>query len=659
VARFESIHLFSGGGGDLQAVEMIGGQGVLAANHWTCAIENSGANYPNIEHLIGDLAIANPLALDPAIRQATVLCASPECDGWSLSRNHQEEVSRLGPFDPKQGIGRSRATVYCPMRFATALPNLTTIIMEQVVDMVRQPKDFARYVKEWDALGWRVQAVCANSAIWGAAPQSRDRLYLLLTRKSLPAPDVEFTPLCRCVHCDSDVYGIQTWKAKALKRATPAGPVGKYGPRTGQYFYRCPRCSSTARKVLAAPYIIPAAAAILWHIRGQRIGDRAEPLAPATMRRIETGLSRHHAEHLATLSRLNDPSRDQPVPVWMPYPTQTGRQEHALIAPPPDGMQVTLRNHVDAAPVSEPWRTVCGSGNHLGLLRASLPDGILVQAAGHTFERPGYARAWSAGQPCPVISGTLDKAIVRPPEEGEPPIPGEAFAVANFGTERGGHVRDATEQPMGTLTGGGQYGISQQSVLRVPREAVIASYYSASHVTVDAGSDPFRTQTAVDRHALIEPPGAALVRAGGTRQADYVPAHRSPAPTRMPAENYAALRPTGELPYRVEDAEFRMIVPEECARVMGIHQRLIPNGDGSYKVLEYTLTGTKRDRVRLAGNSLTPGVEAELLDRAASRRGCKCPKQQLPPTRGSLSCCPAKRRKSSRARVAAPIAVKR
>ncbi len=577
MARFESLHLFSGGGGDLQAAEMIGGAAVLAANHWTCAVENSGANYPDVDHLIGDLAIADPRSLPRIVHQATVLCASPECDGWSLSRNYREEVSRLGPFDPKQGIGRSRATVWCPMRFATALPNLTTIIMEQVVDMVREARAFARYVAEWDKLGWRVQAVCANSAIWGAAPQSRDRLYLLVTRQSVAKPDLDFRPLCRCLRCDADVFGIQTWKAKALKRATPAGPVGKYGPRTGQYYYSCPVCRERGNKTVVVPYIIPAVAAIEWELRGTRIGDRAEPLASATMRRIEVGLRRWNAEHLARLSRLNDPRRDEPVPIWMPYPTQTGRQDMALVAP---------------------------------------PGGMLVQAAGHTFERPGYARAWSLAEPSPVISGTLDKALVAPPG-GFIPAAGEAFAVANFGTDHGGHVRDVTEQPMGTITAGGQYGISQQAVLQIPREAVIASYYGGSTVTADASREPFRTQTALDRHALIEPPpAAALVRAGGTKQADLVDVHGEPAPTRMPSENYGTLRAAGELPYRVEDAEFRMITPNECARVMGIHQRLIPQQDGTYRIVPYRLIGNKRDRVRLAGNSLTPGVEAEILDRA-------------------------------------------
>jgi DNA (cytosine-5)-methyltransferase 1 len=475
------------------------------------------------------------------------------------------------------------------MRFASALPNLTTIIMEQVVDMVRNPRDFARYVNEWDGLGWRVQAVCANSAIWGAAPQSRDRLYLLVTRKSIPTPDIDFRPACYCLRCETDVLGIQTWKAKALKRATSAGPVGKYGPRTGQYFYRCSLCGTRSAPTVVAPYIIPAEKAIDWQLRGIRIGDREEPLVAATMRRIEVGLLRHYAEHLMRLSRLNDPARDQPVPIWMPYPTQTGRQEIGLVTPPPDAVQVTLRRHLDSAPITEPWRTVCGSGNHLGMV--SPPPGILAQVAGHTFERPGYARAWIADQPSPVISGTIDKAIITPPGEF---FSGEAFAVANFGTERGGHVRDVTEQPMGTLTGGGQYGITQQSILRVPREAVIASYYGGSTVTSDASRYPFRTQTSVDRHALIEPP----IDTNRTRLNSVV-----------------------RLPYPVEDAEFRMITPEECARVMGIHQRLVPQPGGGYEVVPYQLTGSKRDRVRLAGNSLTPGVEAELLDRALSVQG--------------------------------------
>jgi hypothetical protein len=64
-----------------------------------------------------------------------------------------------------------------------------------------------------------------------------------------------------------------------------------------------------------------------------------------------------------------------------------------------------------------------------------------------------------------------------------------------------------------------------------------------------------------------------------------------------------------------------MITPEECARVMAIDRRIIPQDDGTYQVVPYKLAGNKRDRVRLAGNSLTPGVEAQILDRALTAQG--------------------------------------
>ena len=306
------------------------------------------------------------------------------------------------------------------------------------------------------------------------------------------------------------------------------------------------------------------------------------------MRRIEVGLLRHYAEHIMRLSRLNDPERDQPVPMWMPYPTQTGRQDFGIVSPPADAMQLTLRNHADSAPISHPWRTVCARATTTGCSR---------RRPACSYRPPGTPSSGQAtqGRGAPICPRRSSAARSTRRSSRHPTSSCQAtFAVANFGTERGGHVRDVTEQPMGTLTGGGQYGITQQSVLRVPREAVIASYYGGSTVTSDASRYPFRTQTSVDRHALIEPP----LNTGRPR-----------------------LNTVERLPYPIEDAEFRMVTPEECARVMGIHQRLVPLPGGGYQVIPYKLSGSKRDRVRLAGNSLTPGVEAEILDRALVAQG--------------------------------------
>ena len=587
MARFESLHLFSGGGGDLQAAEMIGGTAVLAANHWTCAVENSGANYPDVDHLIGDLAIADPRSLPRIVHQATVLCASPECDGWSLSRNYREEVSRLGPFDPKQGIGRSRATVWCPMRFATALPNLTTIIMEQVVDMVREASAFARYVAEWEELGWRVQAVCANSAIWGAAPQSRDRLYLLVTRKSIPKPDLDFrtaVPL------------------PALRRGRVRHPnMEGEGPQAGDARRPGRQVRATHRPVLLQLPGLP----------GARAPDGRRAVHHPGRRRYRMGAARHPDRRSGRAAGARDdaPHRGGAAPLERPaprsalaperphagrarpdldaVPTQTGRQDMALLAPPGGALQVTLRRNLDTAPVSDPWRTVCASGNHLGVLFADQQDG-----------RPTELQAGLAGDAGAGRRSHLRAAGLRPRVEPRRALAGHQRDLGQGARRatrrvhprggrgvRSGQLRHRPRRARpggdraadGAAHRGGQYGISQQAVLRLPREAVIASYYGGSTVTADAASDPFRTQTAVDRHALIEPPpaGARPCRRDAPSETSLT-FTAQPAPTRMPSENYGTLGPAGELPYRVEDAEFRMITPSECARVMGIHQRLIP-----------------------------------------------------------------------------------
>jgi hypothetical protein len=245
---------------------------------------------------------------------------------------------------------------------------------------------------------------------------------------------------------------------------------------------------------------------------------------------------------------------------------------------------------------------------------------MLVTVAGNTYERPGYARAWPVDEPMTVIHGTLDRGVFATPDpaDARPILRGEGYVVANYSP---GHVRDAAEEPTGALTAGGQHGSTQQAVLRVPREALISSYYGGSTVTSSSERDPLRTQTARDRHAIVAPPDGVLVRAGGTRQADALDTRCEPSPTRMPKDNYALARGHGELPYELEDCTFRMLSAEECQATMCMDRRVIPQRDGSIKTIPYKLTGSRRDRVRLAGNGVTPGVEAQISERVLAAAG--------------------------------------
>ena len=132
-------------------------------------------------------------------------------------------------------------------------------------------------------LGYTPHFVSVSAAhVWDAvnapAPQWRDRIYIVLTRKGIKAPDLDPRPLAWCEQCAEVVPAMQWWKPHGI----PEGyRVGKYNQ---QYHYVCPEGHGRIE-----PYVAPAAAAIDWTDLGTRIGDRKRPLADKTMARIRYG----------------------------------------------------------------------------------------------------------------------------------------------------------------------------------------------------------------------------------------------------------------------------------------------------------------------------------------------------------------------------------
>jgi DNA (cytosine-5)-methyltransferase 1 len=653
--RAEGIDFFAGLGGLTSAFFLAGGQIKHACNHWTKSWLAHACNFPQVEHRLGDLSVLDPKSLPRGF--ANVLVAAPECRRHSRASNYRQAVMELSPYDPDRESERSRATMWCPQRWA-AYHQFDHVVIENVVE-VTDWNQFGNWVVEWQKLGYNVQAVCLNSAFF-FAPQGRDRIAILATRKGLPVANLDFRPLSWCWMCEQYVYGIQRYKDAAIRRAGPLGPVGKWGPRN-QYLYHCPACER-----VVSPRVPPALGALDRTIVAQRICDRKVPLKPKTMARIVRG-----AEQRGQITQLvvvdgRDGKRARPA--WLPAMTQTARQEIAMFGPGP--LVVPLRRHTLTREAGEPAPAVCASGQHHAivgpdqegaLLRdagnpcatvtaagnhivseapliganhehsvprdaASEPaavltagsgggglfmvgggrenniprhadaepsatvtaahsggglfmvganrehkeprdagsepgpvlgsagggelhavesnEGMLVQVAGHTFERPGssYTRAWPVGLPAPTQSATLERALVAPPVEGD------GFAISP--------------------------------------DAVIASYYGTGEnvrsVTLPAG-----TQTAVDRHSLLAPPGSE----GGASEQE---------------------------PICIEEWTFRMLVPKEAQALMD----LVVRADGQvYKTIELTDRGdglriTSTDGVRLSGNAVCQTQWANVLHRA-------------------------------------------
>jgi site-specific DNA-cytosine methylase len=287
------IDLFCGAGGSSTGAEFAGGTLVLGLNHWKRAIETHAANFPHADHDCEDISSLTTGQLRRYLHHGrpTVMIAGPECTNHSIAkgaRRRKPQAASLwddGPAgDDEQD--KSRATMWDVARFAEQAlllgQPLEAIVVENVVDAFRWGANddgglFNAWLTAIDALGYEHEIVWLNSmfappAGGHAAPQSRDRMYVVFWRRGLRRPDLLVQPPAWCPHCEQLVHGIQTWKRPDRR------PWGRYG---AQYFYACPDCRKPA-----IPGAFPAASIIDDALPAQRIGDRARPLAPKTRERI-------------------------------------------------------------------------------------------------------------------------------------------------------------------------------------------------------------------------------------------------------------------------------------------------------------------------------------------------------------------------------------
>lgn len=401
---------FCGAGGSSIGAIAAGARLVLGLNHWQLAIDTHASNFPNALHDCTDIS-----ACDPRRYPSTdILITSPECTNHSLAKGKRRhsQPDLFGANVPDPAEERSRATMWDVPRFAE-YHQYNAIIVENVID--------ARHWITWDAwlhamqlLGYEHQIVFFNSMFAWPTPQSRDRMYVIFWRKGNTAPDLDFHPPAWCEKCQREVASVQSWK-QAGKR------WGRYG---AQYVYRCPTCTSEVK-----PTYNPAASAIDWSLPAPRIGDRDKPLKEKTMARIRAGLEKYATDFLVDIvhtPRNGDGSMVFPItnahrtqlgqithalvvqttydgnrarPVTQPMPTQTARQDMALLVP--------YYSTGVAKPTSEPVPTVTTTDRHALVV----PPFIL----GYYTRVAGVQAAISrVGEPMPTQSTQPRHYLVQP-----------------------------------------------------------------------------------------------------------------------------------------------------------------------------------------------------------------------------------------------------
>lgn len=410
---------FCGAGGSSQGMHAVPNVRVeRAANHWERAIESHEANFPDASHYRGDIRKA-PVWAWPV---TDIFWASPECTNWSIAKGKKRSFENAVQGDLLQlyaeieaakfrNVGddedpnepnseeESRALMEeVPLYLRGVIERGGLVkagVVENVVD-VRQWDEWDRWIGEIHKMGYRTRVIALNSMHANprsvhAAPQSRDRLYVAYWHKSLGrTPDWNkwLRPRAWCSGCDAWVQATQVFK-------TPGRDMGRY--RT-QYVYRCP--ATSCRNQIVEPEALPALAAIDWSIPGQRIGDRARPLADKTIARIKAGLAKF-SRPVPMMVPAGGTWRDSASSVLEPMATRTTRENDALAIPPllipvegRDGKEAgsanlplrtqTARNETGLAwlpfiaelrgggsvarSVTESLATVTASGNHHGLV---------------------------------------------------------------------------------------------------------------------------------------------------------------------------------------------------------------------------------------------------------------------------------------------------
>ncbi|MBU8540853.1 DNA cytosine methyltransferase [Falsiroseomonas tokyonensis] len=312
-----TVVLFAGLGGACAGLEEAGCPVQVANNHDDVALAAHAALHPHTRHVRGDIFDVDPIAATSG-RRVRVLWASPDCRDHSVAKGGAPRSPRVrslpwqacrwaGKTQPEviflenvreiRGWGplvakRCRQTGRVMKADGTvAAPGERVPVREQMLvrDTARLGRSFRRWVRHLRRLGYAYEDRDLNCADYGI-PTSRRRFFAVARRDGLPI----------------------------------AWPARTHAPR------------EQAKAMDLAPWVA-ASTIIDWSLPLPSIFDRKRPLAPATERRIATGLRRFVLDNpqpfLVPLTHSGAP-RIYPAG-YIPLPTITTahRGEVAVVAP--------------------------------------------------------------------------------------------------------------------------------------------------------------------------------------------------------------------------------------------------------------------------------------------------------------------------------------
>lgn len=544
--------LFCGAGGSSSGLVEAGYRVVIAANHWKLAIDSHQINHPDTDHSQADISQVNP-AYFP---KTHVLWGSPECTNHSIAKGvkrQRQQDQALFEIDgtrplPDEAANRSRATMWDIPRFAEH-HRYMAIILENVVDAYRWDQ-FEAWQLAMKSLGYRMQFVWLNSmhAQIGGLPAPQSRDRMYI---------VMWREDLATKQKGVSAPNIGKW-TRPMAVCPEHGEVQavqafkkaeQWGRYRAQYLYRCPQCFQVIE-----PGWLAAESIIDWSLPAPRIGDRAKPLAEKTRERIRRGIERHWAPIIAkaagnTYDGVTTGSNYLRVSdLDSPMPAQMGTAEHGLAIPP-----LIVRGEGNTVPAKS-------ASEALGALTASGSMFVATPLIVNNVSGADASRSMPISRELPSIVAGGTHASLLIPVEGR-----EGKSAAS--------VADA----MRTQSTRNETG------LLVPLR---------NHGVAKPTSHPIDTVSAEGNHH-------ALVMRNNNGGAEMSTPVTEPIRALTTHGHQSLIEPSAPVSLDVDDAGFRMLEPHEIQAGMGFAR-------------DYLLLGSKRDKVKQAGNAVTPPAARDL-----------------------------------------------
>jgi DNA (cytosine-5)-methyltransferase 1 len=414
---------------------------IYAVNHWDRAIATHSANHADVEHRCVDLNAVDLRSLVPEGR-LDVLWASPSCTEHSYAKGGKniDDQKRASAWAVVHSIDAFRPKIvfienvkpfvnWGPVKYDARKKIYRPIAK-------RRGETFRAWIAAIESMGYRVEWRFLNAADFGEA-QTRIRFFLV---------------------------------ARADGRRI-AWPIATHSRDGATELFDAKQPWRAAREIIDRT--VPAAS----------IFERARPLAPNTLARIEVGLKRFCSPALA------------------------------------EAFLVVLRRNADVSDLGDPVPTVVAGGTHLGLAEPSLTPfvglnmtgsaprsvddplpTIMAQGGGGVYVAEPIAEPFHGANRTNNVPRSLDEPI--------PPLTtsGGVFVVEPTLTpfvlgQHGGSVARDVDQPIPTVTQDGAISIVEPTA----QPYLVEVNHSQDGRPARSIEDPLPTVTAKNGVGMVEP----------------------------------------------------------------------------------------------------------------------------------------------------------